>query len=1550
MNHKTVTGYNITLDQALKQGGFYGPTGLWNSLVKIDGLVLRARVETLVIKKDLQQVYMHITNFSKKKYRIPGGSCEKDVPNYIQAMNECNEEARIKVKPSLINTGVHYIKRYKNPYKYDGIRKELSWVGLYTEVYVGEYDGPFTGKVDDRDKDDAMYKYGKFYPISEVYDILSDKHKEVIDDIFPVIKRSEIKEGTDMIYSDDNKSVHYYPYYTPREMANLGVHNESKNKYSDIQDDAIEWYHEYTDTLYNPDSENWLKELQERYDEYMLNPTRENQQLVLNLGWNLFIVPTLENVLMASKRTKEKLRLERERNNDVIITEEMIFTKKDIVLNIDDFDSGKSNILFITGLSGSGKTTMSSELCEQYAATKLSLDYFQNYHSIQNDPKFAKIKASRKNDPMLIWIDKYMKLNPEIKKQSHMFSNIDLVSFKDYFIPFFKWLISELKKDDDRYIVEGLHILLYIPYKDIKKYPLICINTSATKSLVRHWQRDDWTIKDIVQNGYDDILQFKRWNDMYTDFKRSIDESVVIEATHAYEFGKSQNLYFVSELNMNDELLVPMVPDNYMTRNSFEDNITPRVCFSVTIDGALMGLSQNIKGKKFYVHVPEDGQRLTIIKPAVASVPDQLITHEHWVMENVNLRCIGQIEITGDGDNEYEYTYKKYKYTKNHAVEIHGVKEHKAKLYDWKWRWIWKDDTDLTQENASLLEGFLKSDKDIYYNKDKFDSGEINLCFITGLSGSGKSTMGRNMSSKNIEHYEMDDVICNDNFSDGNLKEYGGLISSFFKGAGKSFRLIQDDDKHNDSVFNTHKNYEKEITQAFVKHAISYCKSHKGIKYVCDGIWIFMFIKPEQLKDCAVYIKGTSSIKSGYRALKRDIDEDKRNGMTSLQIFKHEFKRVKEDILYARENQKELKSFRSYFEKQSTNESYIEEGYFRSTDNLEFNLDKWSKLGPHNLLYITGISGSGKTTLAKEICKKYKAEYIELDKFTLGIVKGLDRWFENVNNGTYEVHPLLKEYFSQLDHITTNGSWSKPDMGDEHTKFLIWLINKVKGDGTLYIVEGAQFFMKLSNMDPDLIKGEPLIVVGTSAFKSWVRRIKRDTSDDETISRFIYHLKKDVPMLFKYYFSNERDLQKYIKNIQSHINESSVLSITEKAKYSTPYTSEEIKRAYGIKIYKELIKDPAHKYRMDTGIELIHKEPTKEELERIWKNWNLMSNDQKMKSDKKSMELFGKTNQDHYNELINSYTVDESSLLEMKRSELDDSEFGLPKLRKYPMPDKDHVLSAIRFFNYVSPENEKELARNIKKKMKQYNISPDRVGDKNRLKKYLTEDMDIVMDLLESLQFTNFEHTRPALVFDLGSVLVDNKIFFKETLYKSKLIPDDIVEELDAHIGNTYWNNKDKLEYYSEDEFYKYMIDRAPEYLKSYIPAALKLQDSDLRLLDYSKTLIKKLKEKGYKLYYISNWSKWSKDKLTRSGFFDFLKDFDGGIFSGDVGHMKPDNAIFQYFFNKYKEITPTECIFFDDRHDNISAAMNIGMYGILFNKLYTVEWIYDNLINGNEE
>ncbi len=52
------------------------------------------------------------------------------------------------------------------------------------------------------------------------------------------------------------------------------------------------------------------------------------------------------------------------------------------------------------------------------------------------------------------------------------------------------------------------------------------------------------------------------------------------------------------------------------------------------------------------------------------------------------------------------------------------------------------------------------------------------------------------------------------------------------------------------------------------------------------------------------------------------------------------------------------------------------------------------------------------------------------------------------------------------------------------------------------------------------------------------------------------------------------------------------------------------------------------------------------------------------------------------------------------------------------MPDEKHVKSAIRFFNYVDKEHEKELAKNIKKKIKQYNITDISVGKKNRFSRY----------------------------------------------------------------------------------------------------------------------------------------------------------------------------------------------------------------------------------------
>lgn len=90
--------------------------------------------------------------------------------------------------------------------------------------------------------------------------------------------------------------------------------------------------------------------------------------------------------------------------------------------------------------------------------------------------------------------------------------------------------------------------------------------------------------------------------------------------------------------------------------------------------------------------------------------------------------------------------------------------------------------------------------------------------------------------------------------------------------------------------------------------------------------------------------------------------------------------------------------------------------------------------------------------------------------------------------------------------------------------------------------------------------------------------------------------------------------------------------------YQRPYTEQEIKKYYP-EISQILLKDPVHVWRAKTGIELIHKEPTKVEQIRIWKNWNKMSDEMQKKSDAKSLELFGKTNAVHHEEIIHNWKL-----------------------------------------------------------------------------------------------------------------------------------------------------------------------------------------------------------------------------------------------------------------------------------------------------------------------
>ena len=55
----------------------------------------------------------------------------------------------------------------------------------------------------------------------------------------------------------------------------------------------------------------------------------------------------------------------------------------------------------------------------------------------------------------------------------------------------------------------------------------------------------------------------------------------------------------------------------------------------------------------------------------------------------------------------------------------------------------------------------------------------------------------------------------------------------------------------------------------------------------------------------------------------------------------------------------------------------------------------------------------------------------------------------------------------------------------------------------------------------------------------------------------------------------------------------------------------------------------------------------------------------------------------------------------------------------------------------------------------------------------------------------------------------------------------------------------------------------------------------------------------------------------------------DGGIYSCHVKIIKPDEGIYKALADKY-DLTPSECVFLDDRIDNIKAAKEFGYEGIV--------------------
>ena len=179
-------------------------------------------------------------------------------------------------------------------------------------------------------------------------------------------------------------------------------------------------------------------------------------------------------------------------------------------------------------------------------------------------------------------------------------------------------------------------------------------------------------------------------------------------------------------------------------------------------------------------------------------------------------------------------------------------------------------------------------------------------------------------------------------------------------------------------------------------------------------------------------------------------------------------------------------------------------------------------------------------------------------------------------------------------------------------------------------------------------------------------------------------------------------------------------------------------------------------------------------------------------------------------------------------------------------------------------------------------------------------------------------------ILDLGNVV----IYYTPDIYLESLFSDkDVVDKLFKTIFKSpEWLDMDRGILTHEEATDIYCA-REPE-LQAEIHKVMSNFDKTFTPIYDTVKLLPKIKEQGHKLYFLSNMQIEIRDHLVET--YDFFDLFEGGVFSCDIHFIKPSPEIYRHLLGKYN-LDPSECLFFDDMEENVSAAEKEGIKSVLF-------------------
>lgn len=176
------------------------------------------------------------------------------------------------------------------------------------------------------------------------------------------------------------------------------------------------------------------------------------------------------------------------------------------------------------------------------------------------------------------------------------------------------------------------------------------------------------------------------------------------------------------------------------------------------------------------------------------------------------------------------------------------------------------------------------------------------------------------------------------------------------------------------------------------------------------------------------------------------------------------------------------------------------------------------------------------------------------------------------------------------------------------------------------------------------------------------------------------------------------------------------------------------------------------------------------------------------------------------------------------------------------------------------------------------------------------------------------------IIFDLGNVLVQ---WSPANLYRKIFKDEAEVNQFLNNVCTMDWHTQQDAGR-SPEEGTEALVKEHPDWAHPIRAFYARWKEMFAGPIEGSIQILKELKERGYKVYALSNWNAELYNRTIDD--FTFLNWFDGKIISGEVKMKKPDEEIYRLLLQKFA-VNPQNALFVDDNEKNVETAQKLGLH-----------------------